>query len=99
MIVLKSQTRAIWSVLFSQTRGLSSILTRSSIQHCVLGLWTFVLEEFGYNVPDYISSLDLDGKSSLYFLLRIKRPATCYANKGEEKVLKTDTFDTCREKL
>ena len=24
----------------------------------VLGLWTFVLEEFGYNVPDYISSLD-----------------------------------------
>ena len=28
-----------------------------------------------------------------------KRPAICYANKGEEKVLKTDTFDTCREKL
>ena len=24
----------------------------------VLGLWTFVLEEFGYNVPDYISSLE-----------------------------------------
>ena len=28
---------------------------RNGIQ--VLGLWTFVLEEFGYNVPDYISSL------------------------------------------
>ena len=25
-----------------------------------LGLWTFVFEEFGDNVPDYISSLDLD---------------------------------------
>ena len=24
----------------------------------VLGLWTSVLEEFGDNVPDYISSLD-----------------------------------------
>ena len=24
----------------------------------VLGLWTFVLEEFGDNVPDYINSLD-----------------------------------------
>ena len=24
----------------------------------VLGLWTFVLEEFGDNVPNYISSLD-----------------------------------------
>ena len=24
----------------------------------VLGLWTFVLEEFGYNVPNYLSSLD-----------------------------------------
>ena len=26
----------------------------------VLGLWIFGLEEFGDNVPDYISSLDLD---------------------------------------
>ena len=25
-----------------------------------LGLWAFVLEEFGDNLPDYISSLDLD---------------------------------------
>ena len=24
----------------------------------VLGLWTFGLEEFGYNVPNYLSSLD-----------------------------------------
>ena len=26
----------------------------------VLGLWTFVFEDFGDNVPNYISSLDLD---------------------------------------
>ena len=29
----------------------------------VLVVWTFVLEEFGYNVPDYISSLDFEKKS------------------------------------
>ena len=32
------------------------VVGQNAIQ--VLGLWTFVLEEFGYNVPDYISSLD-----------------------------------------
>ena len=26
----------------------------------VLGLWTFVVEEFGDKVPDYLNSLDLD---------------------------------------
>ena len=30
----------------------------SQLKVPVLGLWTFVLEEFGYNVRDYISSLD-----------------------------------------
>ena len=30
----------------------------ATLDHCVLGLRTFVLEEFGCNVPDYISSLD-----------------------------------------
>ena len=37
----------------------------------VLGQWTFVLEEFGYNVPDYISSLDKMYEQSGIFCERI----------------------------
>ena len=36
-----------------------------------LGLRTFVLEEFGYNVPDYISSLDKMYEQSGIFCERI----------------------------
>ena len=35
-----------------------------------LDLWTFVLEEFGDNVPDYISSLD----NGILFLPHLKGP-------------------------
>ena len=41
--------------LFISTASLPPIQKPYSIQ--VLGLWTFVLEEFGYNVPNYINSL------------------------------------------
>ena len=48
----------------------------------VLGQWTFVLEEFGYNIPNYISSLDIGPNPSAQIKVVITITLTRHKLKG-----------------